>query len=538
MEAKVRDFARQMSHGVELRGLRCGDGQDLCSSRGDDNVRNASQGSVLLSTVRSLFEFNAGGVCYGYYDVGWAYSHLFLPWVDKLAFVRGIEQGLEPLDPRTLFAALTVVALVMDWIHWRPDQVDFDPKNGYLKLRNFFGAKSTSPQLQDLLGNDSAPPPRSDFGAYVPTEEAKAVAEAKQVKETISREKRVSKYNEECAKAFPAVLWTSQDMIDYRAFLSQIGSNDFVEGCPFVHYMPFLDPGSTPDLLVHCGLFGLFDFIKRQVSHLVSETATPLACLLTSGTTVGQEAELDDGNTIVVRREPEVLVLHDRTVDSTRLHPQSIYHRSTLSRFFGLVESKQREWLYRRHVFGVATEPLDEEEFYSERVQMESLDRAALQEAERRQGGEPHPHPLLEQKMPALTQNVPMEEIEGDAQDPGDRLISLMAELSSLSLDALELLQDFCTHSNSYHRENTRTGINTVNPHRMNALRVFRTLMEISSTPAMMTSFLAEVRKFITLRTTSIAQASLRQGKKVQPYYEWMGEFGRREEREKEYWLG
>ena len=140
--------------------------------------------------------------------------------------------------------------------------------------------------------------------------------------------------------------------------------------------------------------------------------------------------------------------------------------------------------------------------------------------------------------MPALTQNVPMEEIEGDAQDPGDRLISLMAELSSLSLDALELLQDFCTHSNSYHRENTRTGINTVNPHRMNALRVFRTLMEISSTPAMMTSFLAEVRKFITLRTTSIAQASLRQGKKVQPYYEWMGEFGRREEREKEYWLG
>ena len=44
MEAKVRDFARQMSQGVELQGLRCGDGQDLCSSRGDDNVRNASQG--------------------------------------------------------------------------------------------------------------------------------------------------------------------------------------------------------------------------------------------------------------------------------------------------------------------------------------------------------------------------------------------------------------------------------------------------------------------------------------------------------------
>ncbi len=166
-------------------------------------------------------------------------------------------------------------------------------------------------------------------------------------------------------------------MIDYRAFLSQIGSNDFVEGCPFVHYMPFLDPGSTPDLLIHCGLFGLFDFIKRQVSHLVSETTDPLACLLTSGTTVGQEAELDDGTTIVVRREPEALVLHHRQADSTRLHPQSIYHRSNLSRFFGLVESQQREWLYRRHVFGVATEPLDEEQFYSERAQVESLDRAA-----------------------------------------------------------------------------------------------------------------------------------------------------------------
>lgn len=160
----------------------------------------------------------------------------------------------------------------MDWIHWRPDQVDFDSKNGYLKLRNFFGAKSASPQFQDLLNEPPAAPARSaaDFGSYVPPEEAKAVAESKQVKETASREKRVSKYNEECAKAFPAVLWTSQDMIDYRAFLSQIGSNDFVEGCPFVHYMPFLDPGSTPDLLVHCRIFGLFDFIKRQVSQVLN----------------------------------------------------------------------------------------------------------------------------------------------------------------------------------------------------------------------------------------------------------------------------
>jgi hypothetical protein len=310
-------------------------------------------------------------------------------------------------------------------------------------------------------------------------------------------------------------------MIDYRAFLSQIGSNDFVEGCPFVHYMPFLDPGSTPDLLIHCGLFGLFDFIKRQVSHLVSETQDPLACLLTSGTTVGQEAELDDGTTIVVRREPEALVLLSRQADSARLHPQSIYHRSDLGRFFGLVESTQREWLYRRHVFGVATEPLDEEQFYSERAQVESLDRAALQEAERRQSGEPRPA-LVEHKISAV-QPMPMEEIEGDAQDDGDRLVSIMAELPSLSLDALELLQDFCTHSSAYHRENTRTGINTVNPHRMNALRIFRTLTEIPFMPETMTSILNEVRKFIRIRTASVTQASLRQGKRVQPYYEWMG---------------
>lgn len=34
--------------------------------------------------------------------------------------------------------------------------------------------------------------------------------------------------------------------------------------------MPFLDPGSTPDLLVHCRIFGLFDFIKRQVSQVLN----------------------------------------------------------------------------------------------------------------------------------------------------------------------------------------------------------------------------------------------------------------------------
>lgn len=377
--------------------------------------------------------------------------------------------------------------------------------------------------FQDLLGEPSPPPPRSDFGSYVPPEEAKVVAESKQVKETIGREKRVSKYNEECAKAFPAVLWTSQDMIDYRAFLSQIGSNDFVEGCPFVHYMPFLDPGSTPDLLVHCRIFGLFDFIKRQVSHLVSETASPLACLLTSGTTVGQETELDDGHTIVVRREPEALVLLDRTPDTDRLHPQSIYHRPELSRLFGLVESQQREWLFRRRVFGVATEPLDEAQFYDERAQIEAMDRAALREADQRSGeGEAESGQSSSEAM------MPVEEIEGDMQDPGDRLIALLAELPSLSLDSLEILQEFCTHSSAYQRENTRAGINTVNPHRMNALRVFRTLIDISSTPQMMSSFLAEVRKFIGLRTSSIAQASLRQGRKVQPYYEWMERISKR----------
>ena len=261
----------------------------------------------------------------------------------------------------------------------------------------------------------------------------------------------------------------------------------------------------------------------------MSETASPLACLLTSGTTVGQETELDDGHTIVVRREPEALVLLDRHPDASRFHPQSIYHRSNLERFFGLVESQQREWLFRRRVFGVATEPLDEAKFYNERAEIEAMDRAALQEAAKRSGeGEPGHEQEQQQPLAARGLPVPMEEVEGESQDPADRLIALLAELPSLSLDSLEILQEFCTHSSAYQRENTRAGFNTVNPHRMNALRVFRTLVDISATPAMTSSFLAEVRKFIGLRTNSIAQTSLRQGKKVQPYYEWMERISQR----------
>lgn len=261
----------------------------------------------------------------------------------------------------------------------------------------------------------------------------------------------------------------------------------------------------------------------------MSETASPLACLLTSGTTVGQETELDDGHTIVVRREPETLVLLDRHPDASRFHPQSIYHRSNLDRFFGLVESQQREWLFRRRVFGVATEPLDEAKFYNERAEIEAMDRAALQEAAKRSGeGEPGHEQEQQQPLAARGLPVPMEEVEGESQDPADRLIALLAELPSLSLDSLEILQEFCTHSSAYQRENTRVGFNTVNPHRMNALRVFRTLVDISATPAMTSSFLAEVRKFIGLRTNSIAQTSLRQGKKVQPYYEWMERISQR----------
>lgn len=255
----------------------------------------------------------------------------------------------------------------------------------------------------------------------------------------------------------------------------------------------------------------------------MSETASPLACLLTSGTTVGQETELDDGHTIVVRREPEALVLLDRQTDSERLHPQSIYHRSHLGRFFGLVESQKREWLYRRKVFGVQN---GSEEEYDERAEIEAMDREALRQAQQRSGEGESGREEKQQSLSAVP--MPMEEIEGELQDPGDRLIALLAELPSLSLDSLEILQEYCTHSSAYQRENTRTGINTVNSHRMNAMRIFRTLIEISSTPAMMSSFLAEVRKFIGLRTTSIAQASLRQGKKVQPYYEWMERISQR----------
>lgn len=267
----------------------------------------------------------------------------------------------------------------------------------------------------------------------------------------------------------------------------------------------------------------------------MSETASPLACLLTSGTTVGQETELDDGHTIVVRREPEALVLLDRQTDSERLHPQSIYHRRHLGRFFGLVESQKREWLYRRKVFGVQN---GSEEEYDERAEIEAMDREALRQAQQRSGEGESGH---EQKQQSLAPEapMPMEEIEGEGQDPVEQLAALLAEVPSLPLDTLEILQEFCTHSSAYQREKTRAGFNTVNPHRMNALRIFGTLVRICSTlapsgrqqdpnPAMMSSFLAEVRKFIGLRTTSIAQASLRQGKKVQPYYEWMERISQR----------
>ena len=99
-----RQLATQISQGVETGGTARGRRGRICAARSDDNVRYAPR-TVASFRGAHLFEPNAGCMSYGCSDVGWAYSRMFLPWGGSLSFLRGIEQSLEPLTLRTLFAA-------------------------------------------------------------------------------------------------------------------------------------------------------------------------------------------------------------------------------------------------------------------------------------------------------------------------------------------------------------------------------------------------------------------------------------------------
>jgi len=538
LEQKVKQFATQISQGVELEGLREGDGTDLCSSRSDDNVRYASQNSSVLSSVRTLFEFNAGCMSYGCSDVGWAYSRMFLPWVDHLSFLRGIEQSLEPLDPRTLFAALSVVALVIDWINLRPEKVVFDIKSGYLALKGFFSAQTMESAQAAAAGvtEDNANTVVRNFAMF-DTADAKVEAETKQPpaspREVYNIRSRVSVYNMLCAKSFPTRLWTPQDIIEYRAFLSQIGSNDSPEGTPFVHYAPFYTPTCTQDLLIHCRIFGLFDFMRRKISHSLSELERPEACLLTSSTSVAVEdpcPEFDEYETRnqVIRRELDVMWLKSRRFDRNVLNPKSVYHREDYRTLFGLYSFKRAELLHRRQVIGVQTEPLPDD-FFDERAEELKYEQELARAEEQRA---PPPVPRFEENRssvhaPTPTPSAREDPVSNSSGDESVRIIELQAQIAESSLDTLRLLLEFIGNPAVYHSEYQRVGTSTVNPDTMTALRLCKSIgdhcakyTDDRNRKEARQNFIKQIQAFVTKRTATIIDRAKTQGSKIRAYME------------------